>query len=92
MTIDRCSICNEPAHASETDDFNRCAKCRRKARKAGKKPRTVHVTAADAEGLRWLKRQCAMSNCAVLGPDGFTIINEGVWRQALAAAGAVEIK
>ncbi len=22
-----CSICNRPAHASETDDFDRCAEC-----------------------------------------------------------------
>lgn len=26
--VSRCSVCGEPAHASDTDDLDRCAKCR----------------------------------------------------------------
>jgi len=28
IQIDRCSVCGEPAHATETDDEDRCEKCR----------------------------------------------------------------
>ena len=28
VTLDRCSVCDQPAHASETDDLDRCASCR----------------------------------------------------------------
>ena len=91
MTVDRCSICKEPAHASETDDFDRCAKCRRKGKRA-KKVRVVDVIAEAPTGYRWL-RQHATAAGAILLPDGrFQIIDEGKWNQALRAVGAVEIK
>jgi DNA-directed RNA polymerase subunit RPC12/RpoP len=38
VSITRCSECRDPAHASETDDADRCGKCRLRAIIGGRVP------------------------------------------------------
>jgi hypothetical protein len=52
VNLDRCSICKEPAHASETDDFDRCKKCRRKGAKSARVKNGARVVGSHGDAGR----------------------------------------
>lgn len=61
---------------------------------AKRKPRIVYdVIAETPADYRWLLRYCQMTGCATpISGAGFTVADEGKWRQALSIAKAVERK
>jgi len=51
VSITRCSECRDPAHASETDDADRCGKCRLRAIIGGRVP-LISFDVDDGDGAR----------------------------------------
>lgn len=82
MKLDLCSTCQQPAHASETDELGRCETCRqrthelvRQAREQARVPCTVwrlqRDTTVDADALADFQ-----AAGGVIEPNGFRLFVE----------------
>jgi hypothetical protein len=56
-----------------------------------RKPRVVHVVCKDAAGYRWLRQHSPEATGATVTAEGFAVVDEGKWAQALRAAGGQEL-